>query len=153
MYERKQKPRHKRQPFPIKVKTVDGSIEWVPSRTNHTDACFNIKGRKFRDVLGGEIIDSYILEPGMDVLVFTGFKLDLYPGWVAEFKTKMDLVLNNGLSVLDSLGIMDSGHKSEACIMMINNGDESITLNSGDEIAQMIISKVPHVKLWHVEDK
>lgn len=143
---------NKKQPFSIKVKTVDGSIEWVPSRTNYTDACFNVKARKFKELFNEKTFDSYVLDPDMTVLAYTGFILDLRPGWEAQFRTNMDLIVKNGLSVFDQSITINNNNKSESSIILVNNGDDPIELTSGYEVAQMVINKVPHVKLWHVEE-
>lgn len=144
--------KRKREPFSIKVQTVDGSIEWVPQRTNSTDACFNIKARSFSNIdeEGGR--EEICLEPGDRVLAMVGFMLDLIPGWEGQIRTKSDLALESGLSVLNSPGTIDNSYRDEIGIILINNGEQDITLNKGDEIACMIVTKIPHVKLWHVQE-
>lgn len=145
--------KRKSQPFSIKIKTVDGSIEWVPERTNPTDACFNIKAKSFLDIyVDSKEQESYVLEPDARVLAKVGFMLDLMPGWEAQLRTKMSLALSNGLSVLDSPGTIDSSNQDEVAVILVNNGEDDIQLSKGDEIAQMVITKVPHVKLWHVSE-
>jgi len=61
-------------------------------------------------------------------------------------------MLTNGLSVLDSQGLVENTDRSELNVVLINNGEEDIDLNRGDVVAQMVVTKVPHVKLWHVEE-
>lgn len=147
-------PSRKKQPFSIKVQTVDGSIEWVPQKTNSTDACFNIKARSFSAIYSedSEESTSYVLEPGGMVLAKVGFILDLLPGWEAQIRTKMSLILHTGLSVLDSTGTIDSSYRDEVQVILINNSEQDIELKRGDEVAQIVIAKVPHVKLWHVQE-
>lgn len=146
--------RRKKQPFSIKVQTVDGSIEWVPQKTNPTDACFNIKARSFSAIHSGNSKEtsSHILEPDEMVLVKVGFILDLLPGWEAQIRTKMSLALKTGLSVLDSPGTVDGSYQDEVGVILVNNGESDIELKKGDEVAQIVIAKVPYVKLWHVHE-
>jgi len=146
--------REKKQPFSIKVQTVDGSIEWVPWKTNSTDACFNIKAKSFIDIYGEDQDEQneYLLEPDERVLAKTGFILNLTPGWEAQIRTKMSFAIKIGLSVLDSPGTVDSSFKDEIGVILVNNGEQDINLSSGAEIAQMVITRVPYVKLWHVPD-
>ena len=152
---RKQYPRRpKRPPFEVKIQTTDGSIDWVPTKTNPTDACFNIKAKSFVDIYVEDACEheTYVLEPDERVLVKVGFVLDLTPGWEAQIRTKQSLALKNGLSVLNSPGTVDCSYKEEVGIILVNNGEQDIELKSKDEIAQMVITKVPHVKLWHVPE-
>ena len=144
---RKRPERSKKQPFSVRVQTLDGSIEWMPSRENSTDASFTVKAKSFTD----EELESYVLEPDARVLINSGFILDLMPGWEAQIRTKHNLAIDVGLAVLDSPSTIDSSHKDEIKIILVNNGEDDITLESGSEVAQMVVTKMPHVKLWHVE--
>ena len=152
-YPRSGYPKRKRSPFSVKVQTVDGSIQWVPDKERSTDAYFNIRAKSFSGI-GGEIEEKedYVLEPDERVLVKVGFMMDLLPGWEAQIRTKHSMAVQSGLSVLDSPSTIDSGYKEEVAIILINNGEQDIKLNSGDEVAQMVVAKVPHVKLWHVAE-
>ena len=140
----------KRQPFSVKTQTVDGSIEWVPSRADSTDASFTVKAKSFTSIHGAEL-ESCILEPDSKILANTGFMIELMPGWEGQIRTKHNLALEGGLVVLDSPSTIDNSHKGEIQVILVNSGEDDLGINSGDEIAQMIITKIPHVKLWHVE--
>lgn len=137
--------------FPINIQTVDGSIDWIPSKTCLTNASFIIKARSLFACDINMEFTSYVLEPDARVLAGVGFMLDLLPGWEAQIRTKHNLALDSGLIVLDSPSTIDSSHKDEIKIVLINKGEEDIEVKKGDEIAQMIITEVPHIKLQHVE--
>jgi dUTP pyrophosphatase len=131
-----------KQPFSLRVKTVDGSIDWMPSKVNRTDTCFDVRARLDQPV---------ILEEDDIARIKCGFMLDLLPGWEAQIRTNRNLCIKNGLCVIDS-GIIDSSYKEEISIIVINNGDDLIQINNMDIVAHMVVSKVPHIRLWHIKN-
>ena len=52
------------------------------------------------------------------------------------------IVLKNGVTVLNSPGTIDSDYRGELKIILANFGQDDFTVNSGDRIAQIVISPV-----------
>ena len=51
------------------------------------------------------------------------------------------MALKNGISVLNSPGTIDSDYRGDIGIILINLSNVEFTVNNGDRIAQIIITK------------
>jgi dUTP pyrophosphatase len=93
-------------------------------------------------------IDSAIcLAPGARVLVPAGFSMQLDQGFEAQIRPRSGLALKHGVTVLNSPGTIDSDYTGEVGIVLINHGVNSLDINPGDRVAQMVINKVELVEL------
>jgi dUTP pyrophosphatase len=58
------------------------------------------------------------------------------------------LALNQGLTILNAPGTVDSGYRGEIQVILYNSDPQnSVTINSGDRIAQLLIQKVEQVEV------
>lgn len=87
------------------------------------------------------IDDEYILYPGMRVLIPTGLKVQLPPGYEFAIKSRSGLALKSGIIVLNSPGTVDSDYRGEIGVILMNTSDKSFSIHHGDRIAQMAIKK------------
>ncbi|MBN8648922.1 MAG: dUTP diphosphatase [Caulobacterales bacterium] len=96
----------------------------------------------------GEHID---LLPGRRILIPTGLKIALPPGFEAQIRPRSGLALKNGITCLNSPGTIDADYRGEVGIILINLGFETFRINRGDRIAQMVIAPVIQA-LWMEAD-
>ena len=92
------------------------------------------------------------LKPLQRVLVPTGLYIELPEGFEAQVRPRSVLALKKGLSVLNSPGTVDSDYRGEIKIIIINLSNETTILNTGERIAQMVISEVERIILVEVEE-
>ncbi len=94
-----------------------------------------------------------VLEPGRRALIPTGFSIALPEGYEAQVRPRSGLALRDGLTLLNSPGTIDSDYRGEIAVIVINLGQEPVTLRRGDRIAQLVIAPVatPHARLLPVE--
>jgi dUTP pyrophosphatase len=52
----------------------------------------------------------------------------------------------------NSPGTIDAGYRGEVGIIMLNMGSEPFPVKRGDRIAQMVICKLPEVRLCAADD-
>ncbi len=81
----------------------------------------------------------------------TGIKVALPPGYEMQIRPRSGLAYKNGISVINSPGTIDNGYRGEITIIMINLGNEPITINPGDRIAQGVVCPIPQVELVQVD--
>ena len=143
-------PQKKRGAFFVRIDTVDNSDEWIPQRANYTDAGFDLKARAFCVPGNDKEHEKYIIEPDETILVKAGFRIELRPGWEAQIRSRSGLALNNGVFVLNAPGTIDCGYRNEVGIILTNIGEDNFEVKRGDRLAQMVVTKIPHVKLNHV---
>ncbi|MBF5027177.1 dUTP diphosphatase [Planobacterium oryzisoli] len=84
---------------------------------------------------------SQTLQPMQRKLIPTGLYLELPKGYEAQVRPRSGLALKNGITVLNSPGTVDSDYRGEVGVILINLSNQEFTINDGDRIAQMVISK------------
>jgi dUTP pyrophosphatase len=87
------------------------------------------------------INEPVILRPFERKLIPTGLFIELPKGYEAQIRPRSGLAIKNGITILNTPGTIDSDYRGEIGIIMINLSNEDFTVNNGDRICQMIISK------------
>ena len=94
--------------------------------------------------------DNYELKP-MERKVFNvGFALEFDEGYAAIVKDKGGPPFKHGLHTMG--GVFDAGYRGEYNVLLINLGDEPVTIEKGQKIAQLVIYPVAIAKLEEVEE-
>ena len=98
-------------------------------------------------------LDSPIhLNSGERKLIPTGLAVEIPPGFEGQVRPRSGLALRYGLSILNSPGTIDSDYRGEIGVIVINLGRDKVSINSGDRIAQLIISPVVQVDIIEVDE-
>lgn len=92
------------------------------------------------------IDDELTLAPGTRALVPTGIALALPPGYEAQVRPRSGLALRHGLTVLNSPGTIDADYRGEVGVILVNLGEEPVTLTRGMRIAQMVVARCAAVR-------
>jgi dUTP pyrophosphatase len=95
---------------------------------------------------------SITLDPGQRRLIPTGLQLEIPPGWEAQVRPRSGLALRHGLTVLNSPGTIDSDYRGEVGVILINLGQNTVTLERGERVAQLVFARVEKVEWEEVED-
>ncbi|MBR1952103.1 MAG: dUTP diphosphatase, partial [Lentisphaeria bacterium] len=77
--------------------------------------------------------------------------MELPAGYEAQVRPRSGLALKHNLTLTNSPGTIDAGYRGEVGVIMFNHGPENFAVSRGDRIAQMVICKLPGVKLVSVE--
>ena len=83
-----------------------------------------------------------VLAPGERGLVPTGIALAIPIGYEGQVRPRSGLALRQGVTLLNSPGTIDSDFRGEIGVIAINHGQEPVTFNHGDRIAQLVIAPV-----------
>lgn len=81
------------------------------------------------------------IEPLQRAIVPTGLALSIPAGYEGQVRPRSGLAARNGITMLNSPGTIDSDYRGEVKVIMINLGSEPFTLNRGERIAQLVISR------------
>jgi dUTP pyrophosphatase len=87
------------------------------------------------------------LAPGARALVPTGIALAIPPGHEGQVRPRSGLALRKGLTCLNSPGTIDSDYRGEVGVILVNLGQEPVTLARGERIAQLVIARVERAEL------
>lgn len=86
------------------------------------------------------------LAPWTRVIVPTGIYLEIPNGYECQVRSRSGLAANQGVTVLNAPGTIDSDYRGEVKVILINMSDEPFQINDGDRIAQLVFQKVEHVE-------
>jgi len=125
----------------VRVKKVNGGI--IPKKMTDNAAGFDIFAR----------LDSSIeLASGERAIIPTGFIIEVPCGFEAQIRPRSGLAMKYGLTMLNSPGTIDPDYRGEVKVILCNLGKESITIENGDRIAQMVICPVAEPELIEVDE-
>ena len=86
-------------------------------------------------------------------LISTGIALAIPPGYEGQIRPRSGLATKHGITVLNSPGTIDSDYRGEIKVLLINLGQEKVTIKRGDRIAQFVIAPVARAALIDVGDR
>lgn len=83
-----------------------------------------------------------LLQPGGRTLVPTGLVVALPPGFEAQVRPRSGLALRHGLTVLNAPGTIDADYRGEIMVLLVNLGEQAVTIERGMRIAQIVLAPV-----------
>ncbi|GAG57649.1 unnamed protein product [marine sediment metagenome] len=93
------------------------------------------------------------LKPLERKLIPTGIKIAIPKGYAGFVQPKSGLAIKNGISIVNTPGLIDSGYRGEVCAILINLDPKNVfKVKKGDKICQLVIQKVEKIKLEVTED-
>jgi len=95
---------------------------------------------------------AVVLEPGRRSLISAGIRIALPEGFEAQIRPRSGLAVKHGLGMVNSPGTIDSDYRGVVKVPLINLGQEAVTINRGDRIAQMVIAPVIRAEWEEVDD-
>jgi len=124
------------------VKVINKSSNSLPSYESLLSAGMDI--RAFLE-------NPIVLKPQERILVKTGLYIQLEKTFEAQVRPRSGLALKKGITVLNSPGTIDADYRGEIGVILINLSNENFSIESGDRIAQLVISKYETIK-WSVTE-
>ena len=116
----------------MKVKIVNKSKHKLPEYETALSAGMDLRANTD---------ESTVLKPLERKLIKTGLFIELPQGYEAQIRPRSGLALKHGISVLNTPGTIDADYRGEIGIILVNLSNKDFTINDGDRICQMIISK------------
>lgn len=83
-----------------------------------------------------------VISPGERVLIPTGFRYEIPPGYEVQVRSRSGLAIKHGVMVLNSPGTIDSDYRGEVKVILINLGSLPFTVRRGDRIAQVVALRI-----------
>ena len=102
---------------------------------------YETAGAAGMDLLAAVTADV-VLQPGARAIIPTGLQMASPAGFEVQVRPRSGLAANNGVTVLNSPGTIDSDYRGEIGVILINHGAEPFTIARGSRIAQMVIASV-----------
>lgn len=125
----------------VNIKRLDPSVE-LPSYAYEGDAGLDLRANECVDIA-----------PYERVLISTGLAIALPDGYAGFVQPRSGMALKKGLSIVNTPGLIDAHYRGELKIIAINlDSSESIHIERGERIAQLVIQEVPVVNLVEVDE-
>jgi dUTP diphosphatase len=83
--------------------------------------------------------EDFTIQPGERRLVPSGIAIEIPAGYYGRVAPRSGLAVRHGIDIL--AGIIDSDYRGEVKVALINFGDQEVSFNGGERIAQLIIER------------
>lgn len=93
-----------------------------------------------------------VLRPGSRHPVPTGLAFALPEGFEAQVRPRSGLAAKHGVTCLNTPGTIDADYRGEVKVILVNLGEEDVTIRRGDRIAQLVIAPVVQARWAEVAD-
>jgi dUTP pyrophosphatase len=93
-----------------------------------------------------------ILKPMERTAVPTGLAIELPLGYEAQIRARSGFAINQGIGLVNGIGTIDPDFRGEIKVLVINWGEEPVTITPGMRIAQMVIGKYEQVEWQYSEE-
>jgi len=102
--------------------------------------------------LRARLDEAIEIEPGARTIVPSGIAVALPQGYEAQVRPRSGLALHRGLTLLNTPGTVDADYRGEIGVILINLGQEAVRIERGERIAQLVVQRLPRVRLREVEE-
>ena len=125
----------------LPIKRLDPTVE-LPTYAYEGDAGLDLRAN-----------EDVTLAPHERRLVSTGLAVAIPEGYAGFVQPRSGLALREGLSMANTPGLIDAHYRGELKVCAVNLDDrEPIRIERGERIAQLVIQRVPVVRLVEVDE-
>ena len=96
------------------------------------------------------LTESFCLLPGKRHLFPTGISVEIPDGYEGQVRPRSGLALQQGVTVLNSPGTIDADYRGEVKVLLINLGENTVLIDNGMRIAQLVFAPVVKTYLQEV---
>jgi dUTP pyrophosphatase len=98
-------------------------------------------------------IDAPIeLRPGHRAAVGTGLAMAIASGFEGQVRPRSGFARSHGVTLVNAPGTIDADYRGEIAVLLINLGQEAVTIAPGQRIAQLVIAPVVQADLEEVSE-
>lgn len=125
----------------VNIKRLDPEVE-LPRYAYEGDAGLDIRANESVDI-----------PPHERALISTGLAIALPDGYAGFMQPRSGMALKRGLSIANAPGLIDAHYRGELKVIAVNlDPRETVHIERGERIAQLVIQEVPLVKLIEVDE-
>lgn len=95
--------------------------------------------------------EPLLIAPGQRVAVPTGLVLEIPDGFEAQIRPRSGQALRRGLTVVNAPGTVDADYRGELRVLLVNLGDQTVTVERGERVAQMVVAPVTRADFTEVD--
>lgn len=133
--------KRKVEPVMIKVKALENFKGDMPK--------YETAGASGVDVRAC-LSEPLVIEPGHRTLIPTGLTVAIPEGYEIQARPRSGLAIKRGLTLLNTPGTIDADYRGEIKIIVVNLGQEAITIQDQERIAQLVVCPVIQAQFMEV---
>lgn len=122
----------------------------ITNKSKHPLPQYETIGASGMDVRAN-ISESINIEPLGRALIKTGLYLEMEIGLECQVRPRSGMALKKGITVLNTPGTVDADYRGEVGVILVNLSNETVTIEDGERVAQLVFCKVEQVQLTEVE--
>lgn len=122
----------------------------ITNKSKHPLPQYETIGASGMDVRAN-ISESINIEPLGRALIKTGLFLEMEIGLECQVRPRSGMALKKGITVLNTPGTVDADYRGEVGVILVNLSNETVTIEDGERVAQLVFCKVEQVQLLEVE--
>ena len=126
----------------MKIKIVNKSQHPLPDYATALAAGMDLRAN---------LTEPIELAPLERSLIPTGIYIQLPEGYEAQIRPRSGLAIKHGISIVNAPGTIDADYRGEIRVILVNLSNEKFTINDGERICQMVISKHERVEWIEVD--
>lgn len=127
----------------VKIKIVNRGSQQLPAYATPESAGMDLRAN---------VAEPVVLRPLERRIIPTGLYMALPPGYEAQVRPRSGLAFKHGITVLNSPGTIDSDYRGELGVLLVNLSNEDFTIQAGERIAQMVITRHEQGEFVEVEE-
>lgn len=131
------------QKITVKVKKLENFHGELPQYQSLGASGFDVRAQ-----LSGPVV----LNPGERALIPTGLSFEIPSGYEIQARPRSGFAAKNGVTVLNTPGTIDADYRGEVKIIIINLGNEAVTINDQERCAQLVIAPVLQAQFQLVDE-
>ena len=125
----------------VNVKRLDPTVE-LPAYAYEGDAGLDLRANESVDIA-----------PFERVLIPTGLAISIPDGYAVFVQPMSGMALKRGLTIANTPGLIDAHYRGELKVIAVNlDSQQTIHIERGERIAQLVIQQVPVVHLTEVDE-
>lgn len=121
------------QKLKVKIKKLENFRGDLPQYQSLGASGFDIRAQ-----LSGPVV----LNPGERAMIPTGLSFEIPLGYEIQSRPRSGWAAKSGLTVLNTPGTIDADYRGEVKIIVINLGNEAVTINDQERCAQLVLAPV-----------
>ena len=116
----------------IAVNIINNSANQLPTYETAGSAGMDLRA---------SLEEPLVLQPLQRAMVPTGIRIALPEGYECQIRPRSGLAAKHGITVLNSPGTIDADYRGEIKVILVNLSSEPFTINPGERVCQMVISR------------
>lgn len=126
----------------VKIKNLTGDAPIPVYQTPGSAACD----------LCAAIEEPLTLDPGKSALIPTGIAIAPEESCVCLLFARSGLAVKHGITLANSVGVIDQDYRGEIKVALINHGGEAYTVSPGERIAQMMFVRFAQAQFIQADE-